>query len=60
MIELSRPRMGAISCHDALPPFHRAIYHVYCQVARGELIFDDHDEAAELIQHLRTVRELDG
>ena len=37
-----------------------AIYHVYCRVARGEFIFDDHDEAAELIEHLRTVRDLDG
>jgi len=37
-----------------------AIYHVYCRVARGEFIFDDHDEAAEFIEDLRTVRDLDG
>ncbi len=36
-----------------------AIYHVYCRVARGEFIFDDHDEAIEFIEHLRTVRDLD-
>jgi hypothetical protein len=24
-----------------------AIYHVYCRVARGEFVFDEHDEAAE-------------
>jgi REP element-mobilizing transposase RayT len=28
-------------------------------VARGEFIFDDHDEAIEFIGHLRTVRDLD-
>jgi len=37
-----------------------AIYHVYCRVARGEFIFDDHDEAAEFVEPLRTVRDLDG
>ena len=36
-----------------------AIYHVDCRVARGEFIFDDHDEAIEFIEHLRAVRDLD-
>lgn len=35
-------------------------YHVYCRVARGELVFDEHDEAVEFIETLRTVRDLDG
>lgn len=37
-----------------------AIYHVYCRVARGEFVFDDHDEASEFIERLRSVRDLDG
>ncbi len=37
-----------------------AIYHVYCRVARGEFIFDDQPEAAEFIETLREVRDLDG
>jgi REP element-mobilizing transposase RayT len=37
-----------------------AIYHVYCRVARGEFVFDEHDEAAEFIETLRKVRDLDG
>ncbi len=36
------------------------IYHVYCRVARGEFVFDDHAEASEFVQHLRSVRDLDG
>jgi len=36
------------------------IYHVYCRVARGEFVFDDHSEAAEFVEHLRSVRDLDG
>ena len=37
MLEVSRPRMGEISCRDA-PTFFLpyGIYHVYCRVARGE------------------------
>lgn len=38
----------------------RAIYHVYCRVARGEFVFDEHDEAIEFIETLRDVRDLDG
>ena len=34
-----------------------AIYHVYCRVARGEFVFDEHDEAAEFIETLRKVRD---
>ena len=26
-----------------------AIYHVYCRVARGEFVFDEHDEAVEFV-----------
>lgn len=37
-----------------------AIYHVYCRVARGELVFDEHDEAVAFVEHLRAVRDLDG
>jgi len=37
-----------------------AIYHVYCRIARGEFVFDDHDEALEFIETLREVRDLDG
>ena len=37
-----------------------AVYHVYCRVARGEFVFDDHDEALEFIETLREVRDLDG
>ena len=37
-----------------------AIYHVYCRIARGEFVFDDHNEAAKFVEHLRTVRDLDG
>lgn len=37
-----------------------ATYHVYCRIARGELVFDEHDEAAEFIETLRKVRDLDG
>ena len=37
-----------------------AIYHVYCRVARGEFVFDEHDEAVEFIETLREVRDLDG
>jgi len=36
------------------------IYHVYCRVARGEFVFDDRSEAEEFVEHLRTVRDLDG
>ncbi|HSN53780.1 MAG TPA: transposase [Candidatus Sulfomarinibacteraceae bacterium] len=36
-----------------------AIYHVYCRVARGEFVFDEHDEAVEFIEVLRKVRDLD-
>ena len=37
-----------------------AIYHVYCRVARGEFVFDEHDEASEFIELLCEVRDLDG
>ena len=37
-----------------------AIYHVYCRVARGEFVFDNHLEAVEFIEILRQVRDLDG
>jgi REP element-mobilizing transposase RayT len=37
-----------------------AIYHVYCRVARGEFVFDEHDEAVEFIETLRKVRDLDS
>jgi REP element-mobilizing transposase RayT len=36
-----------------------AIYHVYCRVARGEVVFDDDCEAVEFIETLREVRDLD-
>ena len=36
------------------------ISHVYCRIARGELVVDEHDEAAELIETLRKLRDLDG
>jgi len=35
-------------------------YHVYCRVARGEFVFDDQNEAAEFIEIVRKVRDLDG
>ena len=37
-----------------------ATYHVYCRVARGEFVFDDHFEASEFIESMREVRDLDG
>jgi len=37
-----------------------AIYHVYCRVARGEFVFDDPYEAAEFVQVVRLVSDLDG
>ena len=40
--------------------FPGGIYHVYCRVARGEFVFDDHFEAIEFIEVLRNVRDLDG
>lgn len=36
-----------------------AIDHVDCRVARGEFVFDEHDEAAEFIESLRKVCDLD-
>ena len=36
-----------------------ATYHVYCRVARGELVFDDNFEAIEFIEVLRKVKDLD-
>ena len=38
----------------------RAIYHVYCRVARGEFVFGDVNEAAEFVETARHVRDLDG
>ena len=37
-----------------------ATYHVYCRVARGEFVFDDRNEAAEFIEIVRKVRDLDS
>ena len=37
-----------------------ATYHVYCRVARGEFVFDDRKEAAEFIEIVREVRDLDS
>ena len=37
-----------------------AIYHIYCRVARGEIVFDDLDEAFEFVEKLCEVRDLDG
>jgi len=36
------------------------ICHFSCRIARGEPVFDEHDGAAELIETLRKVRDLDG
>ncbi|MEX1311747.1 MAG: transposase [Candidatus Sulfomarinibacteraceae bacterium] len=36
-----------------------AIYHVYCRVARGEIVFDDDCEAIEFVETLREIRDLD-
>jgi hypothetical protein len=36
------------------------ISHIWSRIARGELVFDEHDEAAELIETFRKVRDLDG
>jgi REP element-mobilizing transposase RayT len=33
---------------------------LYCQVARGEFVFDDDYEAVEFVETLREVRDLDG
>jgi hypothetical protein len=37
-----------------------AIHHVYCRVARGELVFDEEVEAREFVETLRKPRDLDG
>lgn len=37
-----------------------ATYHIYCRVARGEFVFDDHKEATEFVEVLSEVRDLDG
>jgi len=37
-----------------------AIYHVYCRVARGEIIFDQDTASLEFVETLREVRDLDG
>jgi len=37
-----------------------AISHFFCRIARGELVVDEHDEAAEVIETLRKVRDVDG
>ena len=37
-----------------------ATYHVYCRVARGEFVFDDHLEALKFVEILRRVRDLDN
>jgi len=37
-----------------------ATYHVYCRVARGEFVFNDRNEAAEFIEIVRKVRDLDS
>ena len=37
-----------------------AIYHVYCRVARGDIVFDNDFEATEFVEVLRKVRDLDG
>ena len=53
--------MGENLCRDTPAPFVPcATYHVYCRVARGEFVFDEHDEAAECIETRSEVRDLDG
>ena len=53
--------MGENLCRDTPAPFVPcATYHVYCRVARGEFVFDEHDEAVEFIETLSEVRDLDG
>jgi len=37
-----------------------ATYHVYCRVARGEIVFDDPYEAEEFVAKVREIRDLDG
>ena len=37
----------------------RAIYHVYCRVARGEFVFYDPHEAEEFVEKVREVRDAD-
>jgi REP element-mobilizing transposase RayT len=37
-----------------------AIHHVYCRVARGEIIFDQDTASIEFVETLREVRDLDG
>ena len=37
-----------------------SIYHVYCRVARGELVFDEPPAVDSYVRHVRRVTELDG
>ena len=37
-----------------------ATYHVYCRVARGELVFDDRIESEGFVNAVREVIEIDG
>ena len=36
------------------------ICHIWSRIARGELVVDEHDEAAGFIEAVRKVRDLDG